>query len=341
MAKVNLDGKYPCMSNWVTLRRADNGGIIVRNCAINEEMELSEREARYLKSLNGDRDIYKIKGFSYDECMEYYEHLNENLLIRDSGRIVDLDGAHIYTLYIPNRKSTNSIIPKILNLLLMITFFPVLIYGVYLFIHYGVNLGEDNFFLNLIFGYILGIGVGGALHECAHACASLSYTGRFFEAGVMMTGFMPGAYVMTDETNIDNILKKGQIHMAGIEMNLLLAGVMMILMVKVNWLSGCKMAMFYIMTQNIFIALFNIIFADGLDGEHAISSLLGGPIVDAAKANIEQMTTREKRSEYFSETGCVNGIANICTSILIMGFQFLNPIFILASIGILIGGLFI
>ena len=176
MAKVNLDGKYPCMSNWVTLRRADNGGIIVRNCAINEEMELSEREARYLKSLNGDRDIYKIKGFSYDECMEYYEHLNENLLIRDSGRIVDLDGAYIYTLYISNRKSTNSIIPKILNLLLMITFFPVLIYGVYLFIHYGVNLGEDNFFLNLIFGYILGIGVGGVLHECAHACASLSYT---------------------------------------------------------------------------------------------------------------------------------------------------------------------
>ena len=87
MAKVNLDGKYPCMSNWVTLRRADNGGIIVRNCAINEEMELSEREARYLKSLNGDRDIYKIKGFSYDECMKYYAVSYTHLTLPTNSRV--------------------------------------------------------------------------------------------------------------------------------------------------------------------------------------------------------------------------------------------------------------
>ena len=99
MPKVNLDGKFPCMSNWITLKRTSDG-VIARNGATDDETLLSERETRYLKSLNGDRDIYKIKGFSYDECMEYYEHLNENLLIRDSGRIVDLDGAYIYIRFI-------------------------------------------------------------------------------------------------------------------------------------------------------------------------------------------------------------------------------------------------
>lgn len=66
MSKVNLDGKFPCMSNWVTLKRTSDG-VIARNGATDDETLLSEREARYLKSLNGDRDIFKIKGFSRDE----------------------------------------------------------------------------------------------------------------------------------------------------------------------------------------------------------------------------------------------------------------------------------
>lgn len=94
------------------------------------------------------------------------------------------------------------------------------------------------------------------------------------------------------------------------------------------------------MIQNIFGALLNISFSEGLDGEHTISSLMGASVVDAAKANIQQMTTRKKRKEYFSKTG-VTGVANICTSIIIMGFQLLIPMLLLADISILIGGFFL
>lgn len=343
MGRVNLDGKFPCMSNWITLKRTRDG-VIARNGAIDDEVRLTEREARYLKSLNGDRDIFKIKGFSRDECMKYYRHLDECLLIRDEGRTVSLDGACIHTIYVPNKKSTASVIPKILNFLLLVSFLPVLIYGFYLILDEGIYFADDdNYFLNILLGYGLGIGGGVICHEISHAIACLGYGGKFFEAGVMMKGIMPGAYVLIDDFGIKSRLKKAQINMAGIEMNLLLAGVMMILMVKVG-ASSClfryKIAMYYIMIQNIFWALLNISFSEGLDGEHTISSLMGASVVDAAKANIQQMTTRKKRKEYFSKTG-VTGVANICTSIIIMGFQLLIPMLLLADISILIGGFFL
>lgn len=47
MPKVNLDGKFPCMSNWVTLRKLGDGVVIARNGAIDDETVLSEREAQY------------------------------------------------------------------------------------------------------------------------------------------------------------------------------------------------------------------------------------------------------------------------------------------------------
>lgn len=116
-------------------------------------------------------------------------------------------------------------------------------------------------------------------------------------------------------------------------MNLLIAGLMMIMMVKVD-VTSClfryKIAMYYIAIQNIFCALLNICLTEGLDGEHTISSLMGASVVDAAKANILQITTRKNRKEYFSKTG-ITGVANICTSVLIMAFQLVIPMLIIAN----------
>lgn len=85
-------------------------------------------------------------------------------------------------------------------------------------------------------------------------------------------------------------------------MNLLIAGLMMIMMVKVDATSCLfryKIAMYYIAIQNIFGALLNICLTEGLDGEHTISSLMGTSVVDAAKANILQMTTRKIERNIF------------------------------------------
>ena len=94
----------------------------------------------------------------------------------------------------------------------------------------------------------------------------------------------------------------------------------------------------YIALINIICALLNISFAEGLDGEHAMSSLIGTLVIDVAKANILQMTTRKNRKKYFSRMG-ITGVANVCTSVLIIGFQLIIPIFILTNICIFIESL--
>lgn len=287
MPRINIDGKYPCMANWVILRRSKDG-IIARNCLTDEVIKLSEREAKYLIRLNGNRNHYRVKGFSYDECMEYYKHLNSNLLIRNSGRNISLGKMNIHTLIIPSKHRTNSVIPKIVNLLLWISFLPIFIYGFYRIFTYGIIWGmQNNVVLNFLLGNIGGIVLGVISHETAHAIACLSdRNGRFIEAGIMKrNGIIPGAYVLIDDIDIKSRLKKLQINLAGIEMNLLLSGVIMILMTSEGFLDKWKIAMLYAMIHNILQALINIIPVHGLDGEQVISTLLDVSVVDAAKVN--------------------------------------------------------
>lgn len=343
MSKINVNGKYPCMANWVVLKKTKDG-IIAKNCLTDEEIKLSDREAKYLTRLNGNRHQYRMKGFSFDECIEYYRFLMDYLLVRESGRNMRFGGMKLYTMIIPNKNRTNSVIPKILNFLLWISFLPLLIYGLYRMFTHGVVWGMgEHAILNFLLGNIGGIFLGMILHEAAHAFACLSdRNGRLFEAGFMLNGVLPGAYVLIDESEIKNRLKRAQINLAGIEMNLLLSGVLMILMTSGEFFGEWNGAMLYAVIQNIFQALINISFSEGLDGEHTISILLGlgGSVVDAAKANLSLLFDKKRRKSYFAEHG-ICGVANICTSLAILGFQLIFPLVIVADIGIWIGGFFL
>ncbi|MFQ9084506.1 MAG: hypothetical protein ACLR5L_09830 [Clostridium sp.] len=185
--------------------------------------------------------------------------------------------------------------------------------------------------------------MGMILHEVGHAIACLAnMKGAFLEAGFMIRGILPGAYVMIDATDVTNRRKKAQIYLAGIEVNLLLSGLLMILMTSVrenSFLGEWKIAMLYAVVQNVILALINISLVENFDGEHTMRALFGGPIVDAAKANLKQMFSSKKRRNYFRKNG-INGIANICTSVVVLVFQIFIPLLILAEISIFVGGVF-
>jgi len=137
---------YPSMANWVILKRRRNG-IVARNCLTDREIPLSDREAKYLKSLDGSGNQYHVDGFSERECMEFYRHLSSERMVRRS-RFNLADGKTVMRpVYIPRRKRARSVIPKILNFLLLVSFLPVFLYGIYLICHEGVLFGkEDHFF---------------------------------------------------------------------------------------------------------------------------------------------------------------------------------------------------
>ena len=341
MINNHVDGKYPCCANWVELKRTEDG-IIAKNYLNAEEIELSDREAEYLTRLNGNRHQYRMKGFSVDECIDYYRFMREYLLVREPGRSMNFDGVKLFTMIIFNKTGTNSAIPKILNFLLWTSFLPVFIYGLYRILTHEIIWGiEEHALLNYLLGNIGGIFLGMILHEAAHAFACLSDRyGRVFEAGFMLNGVLPGAYVLLNESEIKSRLKRAQINLAGVEMNLLLSGILMILMTSGSFFGEWINAMLYAVIQNVFLALINLTFAEGLDGEHTISTLLGGSVVDAAKANLSILFNRKRRKRYFAKHG-ICGVANMCTSVAILGFQLIVPLLIVADISMWIGELFL
>jgi hypothetical protein len=342
--KINIDGRYPCKANWVILKSTKNG-IVARNCLNQETVKLTDRQAKYLMRLDGNRNPCKIKGFTKQECEAYYDYLDSEVLIRDEGRTLHADGIMLHTVYIPERKYAGTIIPKILNSLLWLTFLPVFLYGLFRLSRYDIEFGMNcnYFFANVITGIVGGLLLGMILHEVGHAIACLAnMKGAFLEAGFMIRGILPGAYVMIDATDVTNRRKKAQIYLAGIEVNLLLSGLLMILMTSVrenSFLGEWKIAMLYAVVQNVILALINISLVENFDGEHTMRALFGGPIVDAAKANLKQMFSSKKRRNYFRKNG-LNGIANICTSVVVLVFQIFIPLLILAEISIFVGGVF-
>ncbi len=341
--EINIDGKYKALANYVTLRRRKDGVIVAHNALIDEEIDITEREARYLTRLNGNRNPMEINGFSYEECCRYYRLFDDMLMLRKPGRSQSEGFTLMYTLFIPKGqlKKTNSFIPKILNSLLYMSCVPVLVIGIISYVH---SIYEINY-AHILLGYIFGLLVGMFVHELSHVTACLAYKGSWLELGVMWSGLFPGAYVMLDTSKIKNKLQKAQINLAGVEMNLLLAGIFF--MLASSWSSQQSFiyefsgAFYFAGFQNVFLALLNMTFFQGLDGEHTISDLLGKEsVVKAAKENIGNLLDFRKRKQYWKELGVANGLANICSDALILCSQIVLPLLILSNVDEILGGIF-
>lgn len=337
MRKYDIDGRYPCKANWVVLKKVGDK-IIARNCLINENNDISRREADYLLMLDGWTNPFGVEGYSIDECEELYEKLDSMLLLRE-GRNCNFGFLHTHTMYIPKKKRTRSVFPKLYNIFLMLLCVPTFLSGIKLFFYGDICDLSDEFYLP---GIVIGLIVGMILHELSHAMACLSYGGRLLEVGIMLDG-LPGAYCMLDQSTVsrrNNKLKKVQINLAGVEMNLLLIGVCLKLcMYAQNTVFDELTGMLYSAAfQNLVLVLINLLFCHGLDGEHVLALLLGrGNAVEQAKINIYCLLTQKRRHEYFKYMG-INSIATIGTSCLIMFFQLSVPILILSEVLSLLGG---
>lgn len=340
--KININGKYKSLANYVTIRRRKDGVIILNSALVDEEIDITERQARYLKMLNGDRNPMKISGYSSEECSRYYQLFDEMMVLREPGRCQKSGFSVLYTLFIPQRlKKTKSVLPKILNFLMYTSCIPVFVIGLIKFIDGCTRVEYDHVW----FGYICGLFIGMVMHELSHANACLAYGGSWLELGLMWSGLFPGAYVMLDTSKVKKRLRKAQINLAGVEMNLLLAGIFFMLAVSQSiWFSPLGEytgAFFYAGFQNVFLALLNMTFFQGLDGEHTISNLLGKEsIVKEAKDNILAILDFRKSKKYWQEHGKTNGLANICTDAFILCSQLVFPLLILSDIGIILGGVF-
>ncbi len=262
--------KYPRISNTLSFEKYSDDGIRVVNHLTDEAYIVDKDVVKYAKKLDGSTNPYKIStDFTKDEINYIINYMDCFGLIRKSDVHCHGLGTFLKTLWIPRLSKGLRMIASISNLYLMLLWLPVFCAGIFAVSANLYNMNLDNEWI----GFFLSIIPAMVLHEFGHAFAAISYGAPVYEMGVMVLHFLfPGAYVIMDQSNIKSRFKRIQINAAGVEANLLLAGVFFLLAAAFPNIGGM---MLLAGINNTLMAGLNLTFVKGLDGTAIISELLG------------------------------------------------------------------
>lgn len=280
---------YPKLAKWIRFKKINEKEYVVYDLMQNEEFVLDEYFVCFAKKLNGDVNPYEIDNrLTRNDVDEILSGLKERNIIR-KGKLLNKSLTQtLVTLWQPNFTNTHRIVAFFLNALLMISVLPLSVFSVYTFITDFNDLDIEYIFLGLFVGTVAGI----IVHEFGHTIACLGYRGNVFEVGVGFQYFIPCAYVLLNEKTIKNRLRRVQVNAAGVEMNLILADICMLIAVKTQITSGFLVGM---IIQNILLAIINLTFIKGFDGMAIMGELLGvDNFLTKAKALLKDKSKKKK-----------------------------------------------
>lgn len=311
--------KYPMFSNLVRLKRLDENRYYAREYLEEQEYILDASIVYFAKQLDGKTDPYSIEGYTASEADSILRKLDYLGMLRSSRVLMKFIGTIYFTVIIPNVTKRMRVVSLILNRLLLISWLPVLISGIIAYASAGGSGSTDH--TQLWIGTALGIIVGIPLHEMGHAMATLGYGGTLYESGLMISCFLPGAYVLIENDGIKDPLRRIQIDAAGVEMNLLIAGVSFFLSVLFPELES---VFFGSALNNITLALFNLVFINGLDGAHIIGIILGDEQFVGKSRRL--VFSRKERKKMRMRVKGLNSEAAIAVSYILAVMQLVLPL---------------
>lgn len=145
-----------------------------------------------------------------------------------------------------------------------------------------------------------------ALHELGHLVAGVAYGYKISDTGILLLGIIPfGAYVAHEDMEDATKAEKIQFALAGVEVNLLMAGICLILaMQSYQW----SRTMFSVANVNVILAGVNLLPASGLDGESALSAACG---INSISEVARKWLTNKKRRQKLLRAG-LPGYACFC-----------------------------
>ena len=311
--------KYPLRSPYLKFKRTDKDEYVIENWLYNEAYSVSRRLASFLRRLNGRRNPYKLMpGYSKEEIDQILDDLWDCSLLAPKKAAISLGtGSFIYPVMYCYPGKKKRIIAGIFNSLLLVSFIPMLLMGIYQY-HQADYFAMHNWG-EMFLGMAVGILVGITLHELSHAAAGLSLGAHVSEVGIGTHFFLPSAYVLMDTRDVTSRFRNAQINAAGVEMNMLLYGVFMSLAV-----SGPENSFVLYMAAavNLGVGIVNALPLKGLDGMHVLSNILGEE--DLLKCAVRTVKKHRKRS---CKTGNkAEHVAAVTASYALIGFQVVLPL---------------
>ena len=326
---------YPRRNRYLIFRRTGKDSYNIKDSITEEEWNTGAEYARFLKALDGHTDPFEIEPDLEEEVVEAIldEMEDEGLLDEEEGIVYLGLGTILFPFWLPEVRKIHRLLGAIWNRILMVSWLPLLVMGLHILFSGTWDYVEWGW--GTLAGYFLGFGSGLLLHEMSHAAACIGYGSRchFFEMGLMVCRFLPGAYVIIDYSELKNRFKRAQINAAGIECNAALAGIFLCAL-KLEFMDSSALLM--AAALNAILAIFNTSLIEGIDGMGIFREVFGCEnFVEKARSLI--FNTCGKR--LLRRRG-INGIATIAACYIIVLLQILLPIVLMMDV-IGIVGIFI
>lgn len=191
-------------------------------------------------------------------------------LVRTS-RFVRDDGIFNRFILFPigNRHRNSSLVYKAINAALPVV--SVLIFAISIYLMKSTSAVTGYQFNWWLYYSLLVFSL--ALHEVGHLVAGLAYGYKISDTGILLLGIIPiGAYVAHENKKDASRSEKVQFALAGVEMNLLIAGICLLMAIQHYSLS---LVLVSVANINVVFAGINLLPALGLDGESALSAVFG------------------------------------------------------------------
>ena len=145
-----------------------------------------------------------------------------------------------------------------------------------------------------------------ALHEAGHLTAGLAYGYEMSDTGILLLGILPiGAYVAAREKKNASKAERILFALAGIAVNLMLAGICLIVAQMFYPLS---FTLTTVANVNVLLAGINLLPTSGLDGEAALSAVFD--VASISKAAVNWLESGKRRRVLFHSG--VPGYACLC-----------------------------
>ena len=171
------------------------------------------------------------------------------------------------------------------------------------------------------------------LHEVGHVISGCAHGYKFREAGILFYKIVPcAAYVIPEERKNESRWGRFRLHLSGIEMNLLLAGIFYILASLRGALSA---TMHEVARINVLLVVSNLFPLVGVDGEAVLSAVCG---VDSIQKLARKILFSAKKRKKLLHSGLLGiGVYLFLGAVLlarVFFFLFVALYFILAVCGI-------
>lgn len=256
--------KYPYVSPSVRVSSLKDDKYLLYNYLTQYSMTLNKEDYEFLMRLDGKTDPYSLSA-DKEYADDLISYLDSERMIRKSRILVDSWNVFLTIWQVQNTGWLMEYAP-ILNMCI------ILLMPVTLFL--GFHFGAVDFAAwghMPIAGMVCGLLCGTFFHEMGHGIATLAYGGSVYEFGIGLTHLLPMAYTFIDVESVPSRVKQVQIMLAGVEMNVNLTGIFLLLS-SISSFSSFFMAAAMI---NLYLACINLVGNVMVDGFDVVMRLLG------------------------------------------------------------------